>query len=71
LVVSCFSRLSNNRGSDGGKNGGLHPPYACWPSAIDGSTKWRFFALLHESPVDSQQAAVRAAIVAEARSQKQ
>jgi hypothetical protein len=22
--------LSDKRDSDGGKNGGLHPPYACW-----------------------------------------
>jgi hypothetical protein len=34
-----------------------------WSSPIEGSTKWRFFAVLHQSPVDSPQAAVRAAIV--------
>jgi hypothetical protein len=25
----CLSRLSDKRDSDGGKNGGLHPPYPC------------------------------------------
>jgi|SRR5271169_1738039 len=39
-----------------------------WSSPIEGSTKRRFFAVLHQSPVDSPQAAVRAAIVAERRS---
>jgi len=39
-----------------------------WSSPIEGSTKRRFFAVLHQPPVDSPQAAVRAAIVAEARS---
>jgi hypothetical protein len=38
-----------------------------WSSPIDGSTKRRFFAVLHQPPVDSPQAAVRAAIVAEQR----
>ena len=38
-----------------------------WSSAIEGSTKRRFFAVLHQPPVDSPQAAVRAAIVAENR----
>jgi hypothetical protein len=36
-----------------------------WSSPIEGSTKQRFFAVLHQPPVDSPQAAVRAAIVAE------
>jgi hypothetical protein len=36
-------------------------------SPIEGSTKRRFFAVLHQPPVDSPQAAVRAAIVAEQR----
>jgi len=36
-----------------------------WSSPIEGSTKRRFFAVLHQPPVDSPQAAVRAAIVAE------
>jgi hypothetical protein len=36
-----------------------------WSSPIAGSTKRRFFAVLHQPPVDSPQAAVRAAIVAE------
>src|ERR1700676_1761416 len=38
-----------------------------WSSPIEGSTKRRFFAVLHQPPVDSPQAAVRAAIVAERR----
>jgi hypothetical protein len=38
-----------------------------WSSPIEGSTKRRFFAVLHQPPVDSLQAAVRAAIVAENR----
>jgi hypothetical protein len=36
-----------------------------WSSPIEGSTKRRFFAVLHQPPVDSPQAAVQAAIVAE------
>jgi hypothetical protein len=39
-----------------------------WSSPIEGSTKRRFFAVLHAAPVDSPQAAIRAAIVAEHRS---
>ena len=38
-----------------------------WSSPIEGSTKRRFFAVLHQPPVDSPQAAVRTAIVAEHR----
>lgn len=38
-----------------------------WSSPIEGGTKRRFFAVLHQPPVDSPQAAVRAAIVAEHR----
>ena len=38
-----------------------------WSSPIEGSTKRRFFAVLHQPPVDSPQAAVRAAIVAESQ----
>jgi len=38
-----------------------------WSSPIEGSTKRRFFAVLHQPPLDSPQAAVRAAIVAEKR----
>lgn len=38
-----------------------------WSSPIEGSTKRRFFAVLHIPPVDSPQKAVRAAIVAEHR----
>ena len=47
-----------------------HPtaPHAYpWSSPTEGSTKRRFFAALHQPPVDSPQAAVRAAIVAENR----
>jgi hypothetical protein len=36
-----------------------------WSSPIERSTKRRFFTVLHQPPVDSPQAAVRAAIVAE------
>jgi hypothetical protein len=35
-----------------------------WSSPSEGSTKRRFFAVLHQPPVGSPQAAVRAAIVA-------
>jgi hypothetical protein len=38
-----------------------------WSSPIEGSTKRRFFAVLHQPPIDSPQAAVRATIVAEQR----
>jgi hypothetical protein len=41
-----------------------------WSSPIEGSTKRRFFAVLHQPPVDSPQAAVRAAIVQESRHAK-
>ncbi len=34
-----------------------------WSSPIEGSTKRRFFAVLHMGSIDSPQAAVRAAIV--------
>src|SRR5258707_11507931 len=40
-----------------------------WSSPIEGSTKRRFFAVLHQPPVDSPQAAVRAAIIAEHQAQ--
>src|SRR5215471_18654648 len=36
-----------------------------WSSPIEGSTKRRYFAVLHQPPVDSPRAALRAAIVAE------
>src|SRR6266851_3801309 len=39
-----------------------------WSSPIEGSARRRFFAVLHQPPVDSPQAAVRAAIVAEHKS---
>jgi hypothetical protein len=38
-----------------------------WSSPIEGSTKRRFFAVLHQGPVKSPVDAVRAAIVAENR----
>jgi hypothetical protein len=38
-----------------------------WSSPIEGSTKRRFFAVLHLGPVKSPQDAVRVAIVAEHR----
>jgi hypothetical protein len=41
-----------------------------WSSPIEGSDKWRFFAVLHIPPIDSPVAAVRTAIVAEQRSRK-
>jgi hypothetical protein len=40
-----------------------------WSSPIEGSTKRKFFAVLHIGPVKSPQDAVRAAIVAEHRRQ--
>ncbi len=39
-----------------------------WSSPIEGSTKRRFFAVLHTKAINSPVAAIRAAIVAEARS---
>lgn len=41
-----------------------------WSSPIEGSTKRRFFAVLHVPPITSPLAAVRAAIVAENRERK-
>jgi hypothetical protein len=41
-----------------------------WSSPIEGSIRRRIFAVLHQPPVDSPQAAVQAAIVAEHRSQR-
>ncbi|MES1993886.1 MAG: hypothetical protein V4457_09900 [Pseudomonadota bacterium] len=38
-----------------------------WSSPIEGSTKRRYFAVLHMPPIDSPVKAVRAAIVAEHR----
>jgi hypothetical protein len=49
-----------------------HPKAArtyAWSSPIEGSDKRRFFAVLHLPPVTSPVEAVRAAIVAEHRSQ--
>jgi hypothetical protein len=49
-----------------------HPKAArayAWSSPIEGSTKRRFFAVLHMGPVKSPQDAVRVAIVAEHRRQ--
>lgn len=50
-----------------------HPSAVCayaWSSPIKGSTKRRFFAVLHIPPVTSAVQAVRAAIVAEHRASK-
>jgi hypothetical protein len=41
-----------------------------WSSPIEGSTKRRFFAVLHTERINSPIEAVRAAIVAERRSSK-
>lgn len=41
-----------------------------WSSPIQGSTKRRFFAVLHTKRINSPIEAVRAAIVAEARAKK-
>jgi hypothetical protein len=41
-----------------------------WSSPIEGSTKRRFFAVLHMGPIKSPVDAVRAAIVAEHRNSK-
>jgi hypothetical protein len=41
-----------------------------WSSPIEGSTKRRFFAVLHIPPIASPLDAVRAAIVAEHRAKK-
>jgi hypothetical protein len=41
-----------------------------WSSPIEGSTKRRFFAVLHIPPITSPLDAVRAAIVAEHRNSK-
>ena len=49
--------------------GPFYPAYA-WSSPIEGSTKRRFFAVLHQPPVDSPQVAVRAAIIAERKAAK-
>jgi hypothetical protein len=38
-----------------------------WSSPIEGSTKRRYYAVLHIAPVDSPEKAVRAAIVTEHR----
>ena len=41
-----------------------------WSSPVEGSTKRRFFAVLHMGGIRSPQDAVRAAIVAEQRGQR-
>jgi hypothetical protein len=41
-----------------------------WSSPIEGSTKRRFFAVLHTEQINSPPEAVRAAIVAEQRSSR-
>lgn len=57
-VVSVFALVGHPKASRA---------YA-WSHPVEGSTKHRFFAVLHVPPVDSPQAAVRAAIVADNRS---
>jgi hypothetical protein len=50
-----------------------HPKAArayAWSSPIEGSTKRRFFAVLHVGPIKSPLDAVRAAIVAEQRARQ-
>jgi hypothetical protein len=50
-----------------------HPTATCayaWSSPIEGSTKRRFFAVLHTERINSPVEAVRAAIVAERRAAK-
>ena len=41
-----------------------------WSHAVDDSEKRRYVAVLHEGPVDSPEAAVRAAIVKDSRSEE-
>jgi hypothetical protein len=41
-----------------------------WSAAVEGSTKRRFFAVLHTGPITGPVEAVRAAIVAEQRAGK-
>ncbi len=41
-----------------------------WSSPIEGSTKRRYYAVLHIPPVDSPEKAVRAAIVQDSRSKR-
>jgi hypothetical protein len=41
-----------------------------WSEPVEGSAKRRFFAVLHQPPVDSPHAAVRVAIVAEHKIKK-
>ncbi len=38
-----------------------------WSYGLEGSKKWRFFAVPHQEPVNSPQAAVQAAIVNESK----
>lgn len=48
-----------------------HPKAArayAWSSPIAGSTKRKFYAVLHVPPIDTPQKAVRASIVADAKS---
>jgi hypothetical protein len=47
-----------------------HPRAYAWSAPIAGSTKRGFFVVLHQPPVDSPQAAVRAAIVVEQRARQ-
>jgi len=42
-----------------------------WSSPIEGSTKRRYYAVLHVPPIDSPEKAVRAAIVQDYKTGKQ
>lgn len=61
-AVAVFN-LSGNKGPNATR------AYA-WSSAVEGSNKRRFFAVLHLGGIRSPQDAVRAAIVAEQRSKQ-
>lgn len=41
-----------------------------WSSPVEGSDRRKFYAVLHIPPVDSPEAAIRAAIVADHRSER-
>ncbi len=42
-----------------------------WSSSIEGSTKRRYYAVLHVPPIDSPEKAVRASIVQDHKTRKQ
>ena len=59
-VVSVFKIKSNDQSNI---------CYA-WTSEVEGSTKYRYYAVLHVPPVDSPQKAVRASIVQDFKTSK-